>query len=136
MKRTRRTGFTVIECCAAAAMLVATLTVVMTLSAAVARKRQTATWQALAIVEADNLLERLTVEPYADLTSERVVAMDLGSRLAERLPQGTVAVRVDEQAGPPERKRIQVELAWQPPRTDQPRRHRVVTWVYAQQGRP
>lgn len=136
MKRTRRTGFTVIECCAAAAMLVATLTVVVSLLTAVARKRQTTTWQALAIVEADNLLERLTVEQYAALTSEHVEAMDLGSRIAERLPQGTVAVRVEQQAGPPERKCIEVEVAWQPPRTDQPRRHRVVTWVYAQQGRP
>lgn len=136
MKRTRRAGFTVIECCAAAAMLVATLTVVMTLLAAVAGKRQTATWQALAVIEADNLLERLTVEPYADLTSERVEAMDLGSRIAERLPQGTVAVRVEQQAGPPERKRIEVEVAWQPSHSDQPRRHRVVTWVYAQEDRP
>lgn len=136
MTRTRRAGFTVIECCAAAAMLVATLTVVMTLFAAVAGKRQTITWQAVAIVEADNLLERLTAEPYAALTSERVEAMDLGSGVVEQLPQGTVAVRVEQQAGPPERKRIEVEVAWQPPRSDQPRRHRVVTWVYAQEDRP
>ncbi|MGH7192720.1 MAG: hypothetical protein ACREJM_04200, partial [Candidatus Saccharimonadales bacterium] len=72
MSRSLRQGFTVIECCAAAAMLLATLTVVASLLTTVARQRQTATWQARAIIEADNLLERLTAEPYAALTPGRI----------------------------------------------------------------
>lgn len=136
MSRSRRQGFTVIECCAAAAMLLATITVVVSLLSTVARQRQTAHWQAQALLEADNLLERLTAEPYAELTSERVEAMNLDSQIAERLPQGAVDVRLDEQAGPPERKRIAVEIFWRHPRSDQQQRHRLATWIYAPENHP
>lgn len=136
MSRWRRQGFTVIECCAAAAMLLATLTVVVSLLTTVARQRQIARCHAQALLEADNLLERLTAEPYAELTSERVEAMNLDSHIAERLPQGAVEVRVDEEAGPPERKRIAIEITWRHPRSDQQQRQRLATWVYSQESRP
>lgn len=136
MSRSRRQGFTVIECCAAAAMLLATLTVVVGLLSTVARQRQTARWHARALLETDNILERLTAEPYAELTSERVEAMNLDSQIAERLPQGAVEVRIDEEAGPPERKRIAVEITWRHPRSDQQQRYRLATWIYAQEGQP
>ncbi len=136
MSRSRRAGFTVIECCVAAAMLLATLTVVVSLLTTVARQRQTARWQAQALLEADNFLERLTAEPYADLTAQRVEAMDFDSQIAARLPRGAVEVRVDEEAGPPERKRIAVEITWRQPRSEEPRRQRLTTWVYSQEKRP
>lgn len=133
MNCNRRSGFTVIECCAAAALLVAALAVVVTLLTSVARQRQAAGWQAQAVIEADNLLERLTAEPYAELTGEHVAAMNLNESVAERLPNGDVEAQIKEEVG---RKRIEVEISWRGPRSEQARRHRVVTWVYAQENRP
>lgn len=133
MNRMRRSGFTVIECCAAAALLAAALTVVVTLLTSVARQRQAASWQAQAVIEADNLLERITDEPYAALTSEHIVAMTSSECVAESLPNGAVEAQIDEEAG---RKRIEVKISWRGPRSEQARRHRVVTWVYARENRP
>lgn len=136
MNHKRRAGFTVIESCAAAAMLVATLTVVVSLLTSIARQRQAAGWHAQAVTEADNLLERLTAEPYTALTAERVEALDLGSRIAQRLPQGAVEARIVEEAGPLERKRIELEISWRGPRSANTQRQRLVTWIYAREDRP
>lgn len=133
MNCTRRPGFTVIECCAAAALLAAALTVVVSLLTSVARQRQAAGWQAQAVIEADNVLERLTAEPYAALSNEHVESMNLSAIVAERLPNGAVGAHLDEEAG---RKRIEVKISWRGPRSEQARRHRVVTWVYARENRP
>ncbi|HJT31919.1 MAG TPA: hypothetical protein VJ783_07680 [Pirellulales bacterium] len=136
MNCNRRSGFTVIECCAAAALLAAALTVVVSLLTSVARQRLAAAWQAQAVIEADNLLERLTAEPYVELTGQHVAAMNLNESVAERLPNGAVEAQIDEEAGPPGRKRIEVEISWHGPRSEQARRHRVVTWVYARDEEP
>lgn len=132
MNRIRRSGFTVIECCAASALLAAALTAVVTLLTSVARQRQAAGWQAQAVIEADNLLERLTAEPYDELTEE-IAAMDVRDSVAERLPNVAVEARIVEEAG---RKRLEVSISWRGPHSEQARRHRLVTWVHAQEGQP
>lgn len=136
MSRTRRSGFTVIECCAAAALLAGALTAVVSLLTSVARQRQAASWQAQAVIETDNILERLTAEPYDALSGEHIATMSVSDSVAERLPHGAAEARIVEESGPPPRKRIEVEISWRGPRSEQTRRHRVVTWVYAQEDRP
>lgn len=133
MNRIRRSGFTVIECCAAAALLAAALTVVVSLLTSVARQRQTAGWQAQAVIEADNLLERLTAEPFDALTNKHIATMSMSKSAAQRLPNGAAEASIDDQAG---RKRIEVSISWRGPRSEQTRRHRVVTWVYAREWQP
>src|SRR5487761_1402623 len=129
MNRSRR-GFTMIESCAAAAMLAATLAMVVSLLAAVARQRQAAALHARAVIAADNLLERITSEPYEAITVQRIDELQHAAAIAEMLPDATVKVKLAAEAGSPPGRRIDVDLAWRTTGAGPVSRHRVATWVY------
>lgn len=129
MSRARR-GFTLIESCAAAALLGAAFVAAVSLLSAVARQRQAAVLHARAIVAADNLLERLTYIPYEEITPGRADELRQASKIAEILPNGVVAMEIAGEAGSPPGKRIEVEVTWRTAGKGQPARHCLATWVY------
>jgi Tfp pilus assembly protein PilV len=129
--RRSRYGFTVIESCAAAAVLAAALTVVVSLLISVVRQREGATCHAQAVILADNLLERLTTESYEAITTERAELVRQAANVDDLLPQGDAAMRVSDVTGPPAGKRIEVEVSWRAGSNGPLSRHQVVTWVYA-----
>lgn len=132
--RTSRTGFTLIESCVASALLVAALTTVVALLASVARQRHGASCHAQAVVIADNLLERLTAEPYDALTFERADEIQQAANMTELIPGGEAVVRVSAASGSLAAKRIEVEVTWRISQTAPPARHAVATWVYRREG--
>ena len=129
MKRAR-TGFTLIESCAAAALLAATLAMVVALLTSVARQRQAAERHAKALIVADNLLERLTGEPYESITADRADELLQAAEVLEMLPDGAVAIKVAEENKPPARKRIEVDVTWPSAGSRTTAKHQVATWVY------
>lgn len=132
----RRAGFTLIESCAAAALLVAAISLSVALVTSLARQRQAASLHAQAVLSADNVLERLTSEPYEAITDERAAEVCRDARVAEMLPGGDVHVTVASESGSPPGKRIEVELVWQADGSGASRRHQVVTWVYRAERGP
>ncbi|HWB07675.1 MAG TPA: hypothetical protein VG826_00420 [Pirellulales bacterium] len=130
MRRSRH-GFTVLECCAAAAVLGVALTMVVALLTSLVRQREGATRHAQAVILADNLLERLTAEPYEAITAERAELVRQTANVADLFPHGEAAIRLSDVAGPLAGKRIEVELSWQAGRDAPASRHHVATWVYA-----
>jgi type II secretory pathway pseudopilin PulG len=128
--RPSRHGFTLIESCAAAAMLAVALGVLVALLTSVVRQRQGAARHAQAMIVADNLLERLTAEPYAAITAERAEVLRLASNVAELLPQGRAEIKITDAAGRPDGKRIEVEVSWRATDNGPPSKHQVATWVY------
>ena len=124
-----------VECCAAAALLAATLAIVVSLLSAVLRQRNAASLHAKALIAADNLLERITSEPYESMTAESVAEFGSASNVAEMLPDGVVEIKVSEESGSPSGKRIEVEIAWRTTGAQPSSRHRVATWVYRAEGK-
>lgn len=129
MKRTRA-GFTMVECCAAATVLLAALVLAVGLLTGVARQRQAASAHAQAIVVADNLLERITGEPYSRVAAERADEWRRESNVDELLTDGAASIDVSDEAGSPPGKRIAVEVTWRATPTGPLSRHQVATWVY------
>jgi Tfp pilus assembly protein PilV len=133
--RPSRSGFTLIESCTAAALLAATLTVVVALLTSVARQRQGASRHAQAVVVVDNLLERLTAEPFDAITPQRADELRQSLDVAETLPNGEVTVHISDAAGSPPGKRIEVDVSWRTGNSGPSPRHAVATWVYRREGK-
>ena len=119
-----------IESCAAAALLAATLAIVVSLLTAVARQRNAAGLHAQAVIAADNLLERITSEPYESITAPRAAELKSASNIDEMLPDGEVEIKVSDASGSPPGKRIEVEIAWRTTGAQPLSHHHIATWVY------
>ncbi len=131
MNRARR-GFTVVESCVAAALLGAALAISVALFTSVARQRQAAGRHARAVLMADNLLARITAEPYESLSAER--ALEICNEAGGTPSQA--AATIAEIAGSPPGKKITVALDWQPHGQGPPARHQVATWVFQPEDQP
>jgi type II secretory pathway pseudopilin PulG len=127
--RRPREGFTMIESCAAAAILAAALAIAVGLLTSVARQRQGASRHARAVVIADNLLQRLTNEPYRALTADRADEIRRQA-VSEMLPDGDMAVRITDVSDSLPGKQIEVDVTWRAGGTAPYRHHTVATWVY------
>lgn len=125
-----RSGFTLLESCAAAVVLMAALTTVVPVLISLARQRQEASRHAQAVILADNLLERITAEPYDSITDLFAGEIAKRANLAESLPQGQTTVQVTPEVGPPAGKRIQVDVVWQTTQSTPSSKIQVATWVY------
>lgn len=131
--RRPREGFTMIESCAAAAILAAALAIAVGLLTSVARQRQGASRHAQAVVIADNLLQRLTNEPYAALTADRADEIRRQA-VSEMLPDGDLTVQISDVSGSPAGKRIEVDVTWRAGGTAPSRHHAVATWMYQREA--
>lgn len=122
-----------IESCAAAAILAAALAIAVGLLTSVARQRQGASRHAQAVVIADNLLLRLTNEPYGALTADRADEIRRQA-VSEMSPDGDLAVRVTDVSGSLPGKRIEVDMMWRAGGTAPSSHHTVATWVYQREA--
>lgn len=132
---TSRSGFTLIESSVAAVLLAAVLSIAVALLTSIARQRQAASLHAKAVIAADNLMERLTAEPFDAITADRADELRQASPVAEELPEAAVDVRVSDVDGPPLGKRVEVEVKWQLRADGPPSRHAVAAWVFDAKGK-
>lgn len=93
--------------------------------------RRTAERVLLATEELNNQLERLAVQPWAELTPEKVKEAQLAPFTTASLPSGELKITLHEVQTPARAKRLDAELrwqdrgqAWRPPL-------RMSTWVFA-----
>jgi hypothetical protein len=118
-----------IELCVAAAMLAAALSVVVTMLGAVARQRRSAELHARALEEADNLLERLTAEPWDEITPERVTELGFAAKVADALPEGELRIDMTSPGDAPATKRIDLVIGWRAAVGQSIHRVNLTTWV-------
>ena len=118
-----------IELCAAAALLAVALSAVVSTLAVVARQRRGAELHARALEEADNLLERLTAEPWEAITPERIVQLGFDQLVADALPEGELRIDVVTPADAPATKRIDLAVAWRPAVGKATNQVRLTTWA-------
>lgn len=131
---TTRRAFTIVELCAAAAILAAALSLALATLGATAKQRQAADLRQRAMELAENVLERATNVPWRELTAERLAQLGADSGSERQLPEGQLNLVLTEQAGPPAAKRIALELSWRPGAAKDRRTLRLATWIYRQGG--
>lgn len=125
-----RRGSSLVEICVAAAMLAAGLSAVVATLGSVAHGRRAAEQRQIAIEEAENVLERLTAEPWADLSVERIEQLQTTSHIGTRLPAGQLTVKLVTTPGAPDARRLDVEIRWRKSPGGSAAPVRLTTWIY------
>jgi len=113
--RVRSAGFLIMDAVVSLVVIgMAAAAVVQTLSAAAESRRETERRQA-ALVEADNMLERLMAAAWSDLVPDKVAAWPLSGEAQRALPAGRLAIQVEPTADEPAGRRLAVTVAWAGP---------------------
>lgn len=107
-----RRGYTILEATIALGVLAVALVAVAQSVVLAAQQRRVTQRRQLARQAADNALERLFALPWKDLTPETAATTKLLAGVEDYLPGATLTVAVEEVAGPPQAKRVRVEVGW------------------------
>lgn len=108
-----RRAFTLVEVIVSSILLATVVVTVAPLLGWVAAERRAAAQRQFAMQEAENLMERITLLDWTELTSDRLAQWDLSSEAAEVLPDRQLTATVEEVPGPPPARRVQIVLTWQ-----------------------
>jgi prepilin-type N-terminal cleavage/methylation domain-containing protein len=133
-----RRGYSIIELLVATALLATLLTVCVQLSGTATAEQRAVGQRQAAMNEAANVLERLSIRPWDELTDKNLSELPLSAAARQSVPEARLEVRVVQPAGQPGVKRISVLVRW-PDRDGRPERTvRLTAWRYraAQEVRP
>lgn len=108
----KRRGTTILELAVAGALIGALLVVCLQLLAATAAGRRAADQQQCAILELDNVMERVVARPWAELTTAALAAEQLSPWAERQLPGAELKLKVSNVADEPDAKRITAALSW------------------------
>jgi Tfp pilus assembly protein PilV len=125
-----RRGFTLLEVTLAGLLLVVLMAITVQMLGWVVSERRAAERRQWAIQEAANVMERLVVQPWDELTSDVEEAIDLSPQASAVLPDAELQVTVAAEPDQPDAKRLSVAVRWRP-RPDQAAvQVRLTSWVY------
>jgi len=106
------------------------LVVCMQMIAAAGRQERFQDRRRAAFREAANVMERLAAVPLAELTPDRLDAVQQGAQLDERLPGARVEIAATPLQGPPAGKRLEVNVYWGEPSPEAADPVTLVAWRY------
>jgi Prokaryotic N-terminal methylation motif len=126
----RRRGFGLIEMAIAGALIAVAMTVTVQVVGWIALERRAVERRERALLEAENLMERIVAAPWQDLSTESVKRFSLSETTAGFLRSPTLDVIVTPFDDAPARKKVVVEIRWLD-RTGRPEAPvRLVAWAY------
>ncbi len=125
-----RRGFSMLEMMVAAALLTCTMAMVAQMLGRSNARRRDAGHHRIAVQEAANVMERLSVRPFDELTPDGVANEQLSPQATESLREGVVEVHVSEVAGEPDARRIGVAVRWRGRPAQPAPSVELVTWRY------
>ncbi len=125
-----RRGFTVCEVAVAAAILTTLAVVCAQMLAASAQQNRMLQDRRAAMNEAANVMERLFVQSWDQLTPEAAARATLGDEFRQALPGGRLSVEVNIAANPPRAKQIVVRIEWMDAPGRPPYSVRLSAWKY------
>lgn len=108
-----RRGTTLFEVIVSSVLLATVVVTVVPLLGRVAAQRRAAAQRQFAVQEVQNLMERITLLDWTDLTSDKLAQSKLSAGAGDVLPDRQLTVTLDEAAGPPSAKRVRIVLTWQ-----------------------
>ena len=133
-----RRGYGMIELLVAAALLATLATVCVQLFGLASAEQRALRQRQAALNEAANVLERLSIRPWNELTDKALGELSLSAAARQSLPQAKLEVHLTQPSGQAGLKRISVQIRW-PDRDGQPERIvRLSAWRYraAAEARP
>jgi hypothetical protein len=126
----RRPGFGLIEMAVTGALIAVAMTVTVQVVGYVALERRAVERRERAILEANNLLERLVSRPWDELTPGSAKEARVSSTTSSFLRSPKLDVEVTPSDDAPARKKVSVEIRWLD-RSGRPESPvRLVSWVY------
>jgi Tfp pilus assembly protein PilV len=108
----RRGGFGLIEMAIAGALIAVAMTVTVQVIGWIALERKAVERRERALLEADNILERVMAMPWNDLSTESVKRTTILPATSEFLRSPTLNVNVTAFEDAPVRKKVVVEIRW------------------------
>jgi hypothetical protein len=82
------------------------------LLSAAAAQRRASEQRRLALQEVANLAERIALIPYGEVSTENLAALKPSGELLAAVPLARLTATQSPQAGPPEHKRVRLEVLW------------------------
>lgn len=133
-----RRGSLMVELLACGALLGVVLSTAIPALRWIVRQRKFSEERQAALLEVENLMERVTTLDWNELTTERAEDFHLSAPLAERLSEPRLAITVDADPDAAAAKIVRINLTWEhaPQRPAPP--VRLAAWVYRNNapGRP
>jgi Tfp pilus assembly protein PilV len=108
-----RRGTSILEAMVAGVLLAAAVGVCAHFVGVTAAHRRTTQQRMIAMQEAANIMERLSAQPWRQLTAGEASDVRISPQAMQSLPQGKLEVEISGPAGTPEAKRIRVSIRWQ-----------------------
>jgi Tfp pilus assembly protein PilE len=109
----KRYGYLLIEMAVAGVLLLALTTICVKYFAATAMQRRALDQRQAVLCEAANIMERLSVRPWNDLTSETLSKISLSPEIQTALSEGELKIELADEDAKPAAKRITVTIRWQ-----------------------
>jgi Tfp pilus assembly protein PilV len=130
----RRSGFGLIEMAVTGVLITAAMAATLQVVGWVAVERRAVERRERAVLEASNLLERISARSWDELSTDTLASIKISDQTASFLPGSALEVKVDPIEEAPARKKISVEIHWRDRsgRTESP--VRLVSWVYRRGG--
>lgn len=125
-----RRGYTLIELTIASLLLGTAMGLIAPTLIWVTRERRASERRQEALQEVQNILERLTARPWAQVTPELAGETQLDEQVRNQLPDAKLVVEVSVDTDDAEAKRISVELKWKNGPEQTPAPVRLTTWMY------
>jgi len=114
----------------AGVLLLALTTLCVRYFAVTATQRRALEQRQTALCEAANIMERLTAEPFSELTSEESTKISLLSEMQAALPEGELKIDLADEDAKPAAKRITITIRWRDRDGQWIEPVRLVAWRY------
>jgi hypothetical protein len=136
--RAIRRGSLLPEVAMAAVMLTIAMSLTVQMLGHAGQRRRSADQRQRAIVEVANAMERITGEPFDEVTPERARRLSISLESAGSLPGAELTVAVKEEPSAPGRaaKRIAVRLRWKGRSGEWEAPVRLTTWIERRRTSP
>ena len=132
--KTNRRGFALLELAVAGGLLATLMVVCLQLLTASAAQRRIADQRQLAVLEVENVMERLAARPWSELTQTTAARQRLSPSISRRLSGEELKIEVSDSPTDPNVKRIAVSIAWPPTAARPLSPVKIVTWRYRGAG--
>jgi Tfp pilus assembly protein PilV len=126
----RRRGFLLLEVIVSSVLLAALTMVCLKYFLVAAAQRQSTDQRLTAMREAENIMERLSVRPWSELTPETLSKQSLSPEIQRFMPDAELKIDIADEETKPPAKRITVSIRWQDQNGQWTEPVRLVAWSY------
>lgn len=125
----QRRGFTLVEMMVSGILLTTVFMIVVPSIFWVHREQRQSEQRQVALVEVENLMERVAALPFRQINQPTVDKYVLSEGVLQQLPEADLKIQIEETGNLPLMKKIQIRLGWRDPRGTRLQPVRLTSWV-------